>query len=197
MIPVVSQPSHDKVIRKSTVRPIWWCMPLYLHIVNIVENILQLSKSAQDVMTQSTKAAIIWIIPIQSREFARGKGELTAEFQEMQHGLAVKRVEITHAEVPAQLTAPAPVIKKRQTYVSEQIAGDFELGKKQKLGTNTLTALNPILKPIADAWLANGKPRLRDMCGFCSINPSQLIPDSKTCKSNTFLFGSCNFGDNC
>ena len=56
-------------------------------------------------MTQSTKAAILWIILIQSREFARGKGELTAEFQELQHGLAVKRAEITHAEVPAQLTA--------------------------------------------------------------------------------------------
>jgi len=33
--------------------------PLFLHIVNIVENILQLSKSAQDVITQSTKAAIL------------------------------------------------------------------------------------------------------------------------------------------
>ena len=36
--------------------------PLFLHIVNIVENILQLSKSARDMMTQSTKAAILWII---------------------------------------------------------------------------------------------------------------------------------------
>jgi len=52
--------------------------PLFLHIVNIVENILQLSKSARDMMMQSTKAAILWIILIQSREFSRGKGELTA-----------------------------------------------------------------------------------------------------------------------
>jgi len=55
--------------------------PLFLHIVNIVENILQLSKSTRDVMTQSTKATILWIILIQSRKFSRGKGELTAEFQ--------------------------------------------------------------------------------------------------------------------
>jgi len=155
--------------------------PLFLHIVIIVENILQLSKSAQDVMTQSTKAAILWIILIQSREFARGKGELTAEFQEMQHELAVKRAEITHAEVPAQLSAPA-VIKKRHTNGGEQNEGKFELGKKQKLGANKQTALNPILKPIADAWLANGKPRLKDMCGYCNIHPGQLIFDTKRCK---------------
>jgi len=114
----------------------------------------------------------------------------------MQHGLAVKRAEITHAEVAAQLKAPA-VIKRRPTHGGEQTAGEFELGKKQNLGTNKLTALNPILKPIgADAWQANGKLRLRDMCGYCNINQSPLIIDLKICKSNT-LFGSCNFGDNC
>jgi len=164
--------------------------PLFLHIVNIVENILQLSKSARGVMTQSMKAAILWIILIQSREFARGKGELTAEFQEMQHGLAVKRAEITHAEVPAELLAPA-VIKKRQTNGGQQTEGKFELGKKQKLGTNKLTALNPILKPMADVWLANGKPKLRDMCSYCNIHQGQLISDAKI---NT-LFGSCFYGD--
>jgi len=146
-------------------------------------------------MTQSTKAAILWIILIQSREFARGKGELTAEFQEMQHGLAVKRAEITHAEVPAQFLAPA-VIKKRQTNGGEQTEGKFGFGKKQKLGTNKLTALNPILKPLANAWLANGKPKLRDMCSYCNIHQGQLISDTKICKSNT-LFGLCFYGDSC
>ena len=107
-------------------------------------------------MTQSTKAAVLWIILIQSCEFAKGKGESTAEFHEMQHGLAVKCAEITHAEVPAQLTAPA-VLKKRPKHGGEQTAGDFELEKKQKLGTNKLTALNPILKSIANTWQANGK----------------------------------------
>jgi len=169
--------------------------PLFLHIVNIVENILQLSKRARDMTTQSTKAAILWIFLIQSHEFARGKGEITAEYQEMQHGLEVKHAEITYAEVLAHLTALA-VIKKIPTHGGEQTAEDFELGKKQKLATNKLTALNPILKPIAVAWQANGKPQLRDMCGYCNINQSQLIIDSKICKSNT-LFGSCNFSDNC
>ena len=84
---------------------------------------------------------------------------MTVEFQEMQHGLAVKRAEITHAEVPAQLLAQT-IIKKRQNNGGEKSDGKFELGKKQKLGINKQTALNPILKPIADAWLANGKPRL-------------------------------------
>ena len=88
------------------------------------------------------------------------------------------------------------MIKKRPTHGGEQTERKFELGKKQKLGTNKLKALNPILKPIADAWLANRKPRLRDMCGYCNINQGQLIFDTKICKSNT-LFGSCNFGDSC
>ena len=169
--------------------------PLFLHIVNIVENILQLSKSARDVMTQSTKAAILWIILIQSREFSRGKGELTAEFAEMQHGLAVKRAEITHAEVPAQLLAQ-PTIQKRQNNGGEKSAGKFESGKKQKLGTNKLTAINPILKPIADAWIANGKPKLRDICTFCKIYPNQLLADTQKCKNNT-VFGVCPFADDC
>ena len=78
---------------------------------------------------------------------------MTAEFAEMQHGLAVKRAEITHAEVPAQLLAQ-PTIQKRQNNGGEKSSGKFESGKKQKLGINKLTAINPILKPIADAWLA-------------------------------------------
>jgi len=120
---------------------------------------------------------------------------LKAEFQEMQHGLAVKRVEITHAEVPAQLLAQT-VIKKSQNNGGEQTDGKFELGKKQKLGINKHTALNPILKPIADAWLANGKPKLKDMCTYCNIHPGQLIVDMKRCRSNT-LFGLCPFADSC
>jgi len=119
---------------------------LYLHIVNVVENILQLSKNAHDVMSKQTKAAILWIILIQSRElFAKGKGDLTAEFMELQHGLAVKCAEISHAEVPKQLTA-AVTFKKRPAADTGLIIGGHELGMKQKLGTNKLTAINPILK---------------------------------------------------
>jgi len=80
--------------------------------------------------------------------------------------------------------------------VVSKLREKFELGKKQKLGINKQTALNPILKPIADAWLANGKPRLKDMCTYCNIHPGQLIFDTKRCKSNT-LFGLCPFGDSC
>ena len=114
----------------------------------------------------------------------------------MQHGLAVKRAEITHAEVPAQLLAQT-TIQKRQNNGGQKSDGKFESGKKQKLGIkNKQTAINPILKPIADAWLANGKPKLRDICNYCKIYPTQLIVDTKKCKSNT-LFGVCPFADDC
>ena len=169
--------------------------PLYLHLVNVVENIIELSKSARDVMSLRTKAAILWIILIQSREFAKGQGNLTAEFKELQHGLAVKRAEITHAEVPVQLTAPE-TIKKRPAADTGQSVMNSESGKKQRLGTNKVTAINPILKPITDAWLANGKPRLRDICGFCGISPNQLGTESNTCRSN-LIFGACTFEEKC
>lgn len=168
--------------------------PLYLHMVNIVENITSLSKSALDNMTQKSKSTMLWIILIQSREFARGSGCVVAEFRELIHALSVKRAEITHLELPAQLLTTDSTKRKTDTAAPDATTRD-ESGKRLKVG-NKSGAFNPILKPLVDAWAANGKPTLNMMRKHCGIWPNKVTTDNAICRSH-FALGYCGYGDTC
>jgi len=144
-------------------------------------------------MSVATRAAILWIILIQSREFAKGKGFVTAEFKEIQHCPAVKRADIMHSELPSRLTAPLEAVKRKPGLM---LADGSELGKKLKGGANPPTAINPILKPLADTWYATNMPRLKEICSYCKVGLEALSKDGSTRRSN-LLFGPCSYKDAC
>ena len=168
--------------------------PMFRHMVNIVENITSLSKSARDNMTQKSKSTMLWIILIQSREFARGSGCVVAEFRELIHALSVKRAEITHLELPAQLLMTDATKRKTDTAAPDATTRD-ESGKRPKVGKTT-GAFNPILKPLVDAWAANGKPSLNMICKHCSVYPNRVTGDTANCRSH-FALGHCSYGEIC
>eukprot|EP00957_Ditylum_brightwellii_P141834 10806353-Ditylum_brightwellii.AAC.1 len=54
-------------------------------------------------MSAEAKAAIYWIILLQSRHFAAGHTDVLAEFDTMQACLAAENTNIKHAELPQAL----------------------------------------------------------------------------------------------
>eukprot|EP00957_Ditylum_brightwellii_P177320 13507264-Ditylum_brightwellii.AAC.1 len=61
-------------------------------------------------MSAEAKAAVYWIILMQSRHFAAGHTYILAEFDAMQACLVAKNTNIKHAELPQALIT---VDKKR------------------------------------------------------------------------------------
>jgi hypothetical protein len=70
-----------------------------------------------------------------------------------------------------------------------------ESGKRPKVGKTT-GAFNPILKPLVDAWAANGKPSLNMICKHCSVYPNRVTGDTANCRSH-FALGHCSYGEIC
>ena len=76
---------------------------LFKCLIQIVNSLKKFSRSARIAMTNTTKASILWIILLQSRQFSIGNMDILAEFQSMHTSLTAKQGTIIHAEVPNEL----------------------------------------------------------------------------------------------
>ena len=56
-------------------------------------------------MSMTTKGSILWIVLLQSRQFALGEVNLLCEFTTMHEELRAKRASIMHSEIPSDLIA--------------------------------------------------------------------------------------------
>ena len=54
-------------------------------------------------MTLNTKGSMLWIILLQSRQFALGEVNVLCEFTTMHEDLREKRADIHHSEMPLEL----------------------------------------------------------------------------------------------
>ena len=77
--------------------------PLFQCLHQIINALKKFSRSARIAMTTTTKASILWIVLLQSRQFSIGNMEILAEFQSMHTNLTAKQGTIIHAEVPSEL----------------------------------------------------------------------------------------------
>ena len=82
--------------------------PLFQCLIQIINALKKFSRSARIAMTNTTKASILWIILLQSRQFSIGNMEILAEFQSMHTNLTAKQGTIIHAEVPQELLDSKP-----------------------------------------------------------------------------------------
>ena len=81
--------------------------PYFKCCVKVVDVLQAFSRPARAAMTTNTRAAILWILLLQSRQFAMGNMDILSEFATMQSDLRAKRGVITHAEVPIDLVSPS------------------------------------------------------------------------------------------
>lgn len=169
-------------------------------MVQIINLLKQFSRSAQESMSRKTKASILWIILLQSRQFAMGEIAILAEFSAMHTNLAAKHSLIIHAEVPSELIEDKlPTPKAIDDKTKDQ--GLVKRGdqKRQKTGgAPNKNTWHPKLKgKLEKAMASGGNPSFSSILRYCKKTAEEVYPlIGRKCAPNT-LFGKCYLGDKC
>jgi hypothetical protein len=167
---------------------------LFKCVVTIIDAIKEFSHAAREAMTMKTKASILWIILLQSRQFAIGVFDVLAEFSTMHSALSSKHAIIHHAEVPVELVTP--VDDKPDPKDKRQPDPPFEQPKRpRKPNPNTW---HPKLREMmAKPMITAQYPTFSAILKYCSANAQEVYAkDAAKCAPNAF-FGRCFKGDSC
>ena len=173
--------------------------PLFNCVANIIDCIRDFSDAAKKAMSKASKASILWIIFLQSRQFSIGEFDILAEFTAMQAALRAKQPIIRHAEVPDELWMD----KKRK---GEDLLATGKDDKKAKPtpdgsgnGGKNANNWHPTLKAkLGPALAAAGNPTLSQVLKYCDkADGRDIFPNStRICIPNSFL-GTCGYKSNC
>ena len=104
--------------------------PLFRAIRTVIDALKEFSKQAREALCNSSKASILWIILLQSRQFAICEMGVMCEFQTMHNDLRAKRANIHHSEMPLELltnstnTDPAAPAPKEEQVVDVDKVGE-------------------------------------------------------------------------
>jgi hypothetical protein len=172
--------------------------PFFQCIVKIINALKEFSRSARESMTTRTRASIMWIILLQSRNFALGDDKILAEFTAMHANLSSKQGNIFHSEVPQALLVPKvsqpsnPT--KRKNPMIDTPAEKPEIKKPRK----NLNNWHPSLKEkLEDPLKKAGNPSFTTIMQYVDADPADVISDkSSWCTPNAY-FGKCFLGEKC
>eukprot|EP00957_Ditylum_brightwellii_P140182 10681502-Ditylum_brightwellii.AAC.1 len=108
----------------------------------VVTNLQGLKADARNNIAPEAKAAILWIVLLQTRHFTQGNTNVFVEFVAIQASLAAKNTCICHAELPAALIFTTLKRKRDDTTVSP------ETKKLNTMppGTKRPTEVHPLLQ---------------------------------------------------
>ncbi len=187
--------------------------PLMLAVDNVILSLEEFSDTERQTYNKKTFASILWIIMLQSREFARGHmkspTDILPSFQQLVNNLTT-RVPIAHGGVPTDLYAtssPTPGGggqnggggKKR-----EQDNGDNEGEQIKKRRTKLGDTLRPyesdrtdimhssMRKEMAVFNQFDKRPKVKQLCVAAGISATQLFPDRPNLCIRAQLFGRCD-----
>jgi hypothetical protein len=183
--------------------------PMYKQMYAIVIALREYSPNARIQLGSNAKAkaSMLWIILLQSRRFANGhmvgdKGCL-GEFNHMMSSLVAKSCDqINHAEVPKDLilgTYRAPQSPKRQGPVPEATPEESPTKKLRQAPDRVVEEFNVALKTLLEQPRKDaGYPKTWEICEYCGITESQLLPFlvPKDCRQ-FFFSGTCMKGKFC
>jgi hypothetical protein len=149
-------------------------------------------------MSKRTKASILWIVLLQSRQFAFGETSILAEFSTMQANLSAKNGLISHAEVPSELVDVTNK-KKRKTEGGADSCDDTGTGSRN----TRQTATNPnkwhpqLRSAIQEPLKKAGNPSFSKILTYIGKSADEVYPlIGRKCAPNAFL-GKCFGGDKC
>lgn len=174
--------------------------PLFKCIKKVVDALKKYSRSARLAMSKTTKASIMWIVLLQSRQFSIGHMEVLAEFQLMHTSLTSKQGQVLHAEVPQELLEEPPVKRNRPN------------SEHPRDTTVVPPTVKPTAKPNPNCWHPKLKaalegpmnaakdpnlPGFQKILTFCKVDTDAVLgKGSNACSPNLF-FGRCFHGTKC
>ena len=175
--------------------------PLFKCMKEIINALMGYSREARRRMPMATKASILWIVLLQSRQFGLGELNILHEFSTMHEDLRAKRGQITHSEVPADLLANSMAKgpeTKRTSGGGGGSSGDGDGNPPKRVKKENPNNWHPKLKAVlAGPLKAAGNPSLTKLMNFCKADARTVIPKvSRVCAANAFL-GRCYNGDSC
>lgn len=174
--------------------------PLFKLLREIVRALRDFSRDARKRMTINTKGSILWIILLQSRQFALGEMNVLCEFTTMHDDLRAKRAQIHHSEMPMELLKNSVEENEPLTPTKRNpgvpVVDVDKIPKRQK--TVNPNNWNPKLKAALEGPLKEaGNPTFTKIMNFCKRDSYSIIPKSSPICSPNLLFGTCFFGDKC
>ena len=175
--------------------------PLFRLLKTVVDALRGFSAAAKEKLSSQTKASILWIILIQSRNFGSGEIDTCTEFADMQRDLCSKRTNITHGEVPKALI-PSKFSRNNNTYGGNKQSGaqreDYNSGRTARQKQSNPNRWHSKLKAVIEQPYGRaGRPSLSAVLKYCNQPMDELFTNgTQICTSNMFL-GKCTRGDAC
>ena len=166
--------------------------PLYRCIDKILAALKEFSRNARDALTLKVKASILWIVLLQSRQFAVGEMDILREFSSMHEDLCAKKAEnISHSEVPWDLYI-TPTNKRKPSL-------DMDTNNPSKSTPNPNTwypkLRSALQKPLEVAGYTY--PSFSAVMKYCQKSlDSVYTKEDEICTPNAF-FGRCYLGNKC
>ena len=172
--------------------------PFFKCIEKIIKALKEFSRLARNKMSQMTKASILWIILLQSRNFALGDDTILSEFSAMHANLSSKQGNIFHAEVPQALLSQVPPTtlgSNKRKSTTPETEPDKPIAKKPRQNLNNW---HPTLKEkLTIPMTKAGFPTFTTIMQYVDKDPNEIISDrSSWCTPNAF-FGRCFLGEKC
>ena len=173
--------------------------PMYQALYDIIKDLKAMAPQARAALSQDTKAAILWIILLQSRRFAHGHmtGDTPDlwEFTNMRNMIKAKScMFINHQELPAELLHP-----KKRKHGSLNLTTDEEPKTRDKAPPKQ-GGFHPLIKKLLATPLKTAnQPSVAQVIAYCNLTRNQLLPSSisdQVCK-NFLIQGTCKFGKGC
>ena len=176
--------------------------PLFKIVREVIRALQDFSQEARKRMTLNTKGSILWIILLQSRQFAIGEMGVLCEFQTMHNDLRAKRATIHHSEMPLELLANLATADKPagQAPKEDQVVDLNKFGEKppKKPRLPNPNNWHPKLKAALEVPLKKaGNPSFTKIMNYCKKDAYGVVTKgSGVCAPNIF-FGTCFNGEKC
>ena len=174
--------------------------PLFKCMKQLINSLKNFSCSARLAMTTATKASILWIILLQSRQFSIGTMDILAEFQVMHTNLTSKQGNVLHAEVPQELLGE-PASKRQRTDEASKNSGSIPKSDPRPPARKNLNCWNAKLKAALQGPMERAKdpnlPGFSKILTYCNVGTDAVYgTGSRICSPNCF-FGRCYKGKEC
>ena len=173
--------------------------PLFKALVAVIRALKDLSRDARRRMTLPTKGSILWILLLQSRQFALGEVSLLCEFTTMHEDLRAKKASILHSEMPRDLLENSESAQSDKPTKERESPPEIDVDKiPKKPRVPNPNNWNPTLKEKLEGPLKEaGFPSFTKVMNFCKTDAYSVFPKgSPVCVPNAF-FGRCFNGDKC
>ena len=158
----------------------------------VVRTLRGISREARKLMNMATRGSILWIILLQSLQFALGEVYVLCEFTTMHGDLREKRATIHHSEMPLELltnstdTPSTPTTRTPEI----QVLDVDKIHKKPRVVKPK--HWHPKLKSALEGPLREeGNPSFTKIMNYCKNDEYGVVPKVSPICAPNYLFGSC------